>query len=121
VGSVTRVLLDSDVLIDHLRGHHRIAIGGDTVHISTVTRADLFAGRGSDERLVRRLLDPFVELPVNRAVAERAGRIRRTSRSGMADALIAATAIQHRLTLVTRNSGDFASVSGLRLRSPRES
>ena len=118
---MTRVLLDSDVLIDHLRGDHRIAIGRDSVHVSSVTRAELFAGRGSDEGLVRRLLDPFSELPVDRAVAERAGRIRRTSKIGMADALIAATAIQHRLTLVTRNSGDFASVSGLRLRLPRES
>ena len=115
---MTRILVDSDVLIDHLRGHHRFAVGKDTVHVSTVTRAELFAGRGTEEAKVRRLLDPFTELPVDRAVAERAGRIRRAAKIGMADALIAATAIQHRLTLVTRNTSDFAPVSGIRVRLP---
>jgi toxin FitB len=115
---VTRVLVDTDVLVDHLRGHHRFTPGKDTVHISSVTRAELFAGRRIEETRVRRLLDPFTELVVDRAVAERAGRLRRTSKIGMADALIGATAIQHRLTLVTRNACDFAPLSGIRVQVP---
>jgi predicted nucleic acid-binding protein len=119
MGSVTRVLVDSDVLVDHLRGQRRFAPGKDEIHVSSVTRAELFAGRGTEERRVRRLLESFAELPVDRAVAERAGRLRRTLGIGLADALIGATAIQHRLLLVTRNIQDFAAIRGLRVRSPQ--
>jgi hypothetical protein len=49
-------------------------------------------------------------------VAERAGRIRRESGIRLPDALIAATAIEHRLALATRNRSDFDPVRSLRLR-----
>ena len=111
-----RILVDSDVLIDHLRGHARFEPGDDIVHVSTVTRAELFAGRNADEKLVRALLLSMSELSVDQPIAERAGRIRRTAGVGLADALIAATALEHRLVLVTRNVRHFESVRGLRLR-----
>src|SRR5215211_7891462 len=72
--------------------------------------AELFAGRATDEEIVRRLLGPFRELPVDRGVAELGGRVRRESGVGLADALIAATALQHRLSVLTRNTRDFARV-----------
>jgi prevent-host-death family protein len=45
---------------------------------------------------VSTLLAPFREIPVDRTVAERAGRIRRESGIRLPDALIAATAIEHK-------------------------
>ncbi len=115
---MTRILLDSDVLVDHLRGHRRIATGRDELHISAITRAELFSGRGAEERRVRRLLEPMTDLPVDAAIAERAGRLRRDSRLRLPDALVAATAVGHRLTLVTRNVRDFKGIRGLKLRPP---
>jgi len=119
MGPVADLLIDSDVLVDHLRGVHRLVRSGDRLHCSVITRAELFAGNGTEEGRVRRLLEPLRELPVDRAIAERAGRLRRLSGLRTPDALIAATAIEHALTLVTRNRRDFASVKGLTLRVPR--
>jgi toxin FitB len=113
---VARILVDSDVLVDHLRGHRRFSAGTDDVHVSAVTRAELFSGRGAEERRIRRLLDPMTELPVDAAIAERAGRLRRGTLLRLPDALIAATALEHRLTLVTRNVRDFEGVKGLKVR-----
>jgi predicted nucleic acid-binding protein len=110
---VADLLVDTDVFVDHLRGVRRLSAGQHAVHYSVVTRAELFAGRTTDESRVELLLAPFRELAVDRVVAERAGRLRRERGLGMADALIAATALAYGCTLVTRNERDFAGIPGL--------
>lgn len=115
---MAEILVDTDILIDHLRGHRRFA-PTEPVAYSVVTRAELFAGRSSEEALIDRLLAPFVELSVDRAVAQQAGRLRRETGIRMPDALIAATAVVHDLTLITRNRRDFDGVPRLAIRAPR--
>ena len=109
------ILVDTDVFIDHLRGARQLAPGRHRLHYSVITRAELFAGNTASN-LVSTLLAPFREIPVDRTVAERAGRIRRESGIRLPDALIAATAIEHTLGLATRNRSDFEPVRSLRLR-----
>ncbi len=116
---MAEVLIDTDVFIDHLRGNRPLRPGSNVVHYSVVTRCELFAGRRTDEKVVRELLEPFEELAVDREVAERAGRIRRESDVRVPDALIAATALLHGLAVVTRNVRDFAPIRGLRVHRPR--
>lgn len=111
------VLVDTDVFIDHLRGAAELKPGRNRVHYSVVTRAELFAGNSATD-LVSQLLGPFRELTVDRSVAERAGRVVREFHLRMPDALIAATALENRLTLMTRNRKDFDKVRGLRIRTP---
>jgi predicted nucleic acid-binding protein len=115
---VADVLVDTDVFIDHLRGAAELKPRRHRVHYSVVTRAELFAGSAAPE-LSAELLGPFRELAVDRKVAERAGRVRRATGIRLPDALIAATALEHGLGLVSRNERDFARVPGLRLRSLR--
>jgi len=110
------LLLDSDVLIDHLRGVRRVA-PRDGMCVSVVTRCELFAGPAEQETAVRELLEPLEELLLDSAIAEAAGRIRREAGVRTPDALIAATAIVHGLELATRNRRDFAPVPGLVLAS----
>ncbi|HEY6202035.1 MAG TPA: type II toxin-antitoxin system VapC family toxin [Candidatus Limnocylindria bacterium] len=111
------LLLDTDVLIDVLRGARRLAVTGHRVAYSVVTKAELFSGRAKDEEAVRVLLSPFRELDVDGTIAEHAGRLARV-RVDMSDALIAATALEHRLELVTRNARDFKGIAGLQVRDP---
>lgn len=110
------ILVDTDLFVDHLRGSHQLKPSRHRLHYSVITRAELFAGNTATN-LVSTLLSPFREIPVDRDVAERAGRIRRESGIRMPDALIAATAIEHGLGLATRNRADFDKVRGLRLRT----
>jgi hypothetical protein len=51
-------------------------------------------------------------------VIERAITLRQQRKMGLADAIIAATALVHDLPLVTRNVGDFKQVAGLKLIDP---
>ncbi|MGB0561791.1 MAG: type II toxin-antitoxin system VapC family toxin [Spirulinaceae cyanobacterium] len=52
------------------------------------------------------------------AVVEVAVQLRQQRRMTLGDALIAATALVHELTLVTRNVEDFRWVEGLTLMNP---
>lgn len=112
------VLVDTDVLVDHLRGASPLKRGRHDLHVSVITRCELFAGQNSQEKEVAALLAALPEHEVDRETAERAGRLRRETGIRTPDALIAATAICHGLVLMTRNSKDFARVSGLKLMSP---
>lgn len=108
------MLVDTDVFIDHLRGARPLLTGGHRLHYSVITRAELFSGtRGVREAAA--LLAPLGEVPVDREIAERAGRIRRETGLRLPDALIAATASSRSMLLATRNRRDFTRVPGLEL------
>ena len=104
--------------MDHLRGRAAFKPGSNRIHYSVVTRAELFAGKGADEKAVTLLLAPFTEISIDRSIAESAGRIRRQTGIAMPDALIAATATARGLSLMTGNERHFKLVKGLRVRTP---
>ena len=112
-------LLDSNILILHLRERPEITAlltqwGTEgALYISVATRTEIVAGmRPHEEERTLELLDSLENLPVDEAIADRAGRlIYRYARQGVqlsfADALIAATALEHDLTLATTNPKHF--------------
>jgi predicted nucleic acid-binding protein len=111
-------LIDTDVLIDHFRGARSFRPPRGHAGYSVVTRCELFAGRSANEPTITTVLAAMQEFAIDRAIAERAGRLRRRHGLRTPDALIAATALEHDLTLVTRNVRDFRGLPGLRMRSP---
>ena len=110
-------LLDTDLLIEYLRGREaaRACVGGleGRLLVSVVTVAELFAGvrDENEERSLWRFLDAFEVLPLSAELARQAGLWRRAYRlshgTGLADAMIAATAAAEQATLLTFNSRHF--------------
>lgn len=120
------MLVDSDVLIAHLRGLGAARdwlIGARTngpLVISVVSVAELVGGMRSVERRdVWRLLSSFRAEPATEIIARRAGEMmRRYRRShtgiGLGDYLIAATADVKGLQLATLNVRHFPMFTDLR-------
>ncbi len=115
-----RLLLDTDVLVEYLRGRQE-AIGyleglTSDQYVSVISVAELFAGVRDDreERSLKQFLLAFTALPVTEKVARLGGLYRRDYRSshgtGLADALIAATARETGTNLVTFNRRHFPMV-----------
>jgi predicted nucleic acid-binding protein len=116
---VAEVLLDTDVLVDHLQGTRALGVELAGSAYSSITRAELYSGRDADERVIDRLLGHFREVPVDQRIAEEAARLRRTKGLRLPDGLIAATALVIKRPLYTRNVRDFRRVAGLSLHRAR--
>ena len=114
---MSKLLLDTDVLIDLLRGRHatRQFLAQATQEAipccSVISVAELSAGRrAGEESATEALVNALVVVPVTREIAEVAGRFKRTIRRRtleLADCLIAATAFVESATLVTGNVKDY--------------
>ncbi|WP_417563442.1 type II toxin-antitoxin system VapC family toxin [Microbacterium sp.] len=119
------ILVDSDVLIAHLRGDERAHawLGaarreGDLL-TSVVTVAEITGGmRSAERRPVSQLLSMLHPIPITELIARQAGDLmRRYRRShsgiGLGDYLIAATAQTQSLELATLNVRHFPMFAGL--------
>ena len=126
-------LLDTDAVVDVLRGRHGVAqrlaqVSPDDVAVSAMTVAELLYGSlcSSDpersEREVRRFLDVVRTIPFGRGAAAAHSRIRHSLRKrniGPNDLVIAATALSAKATVVTANVREFSRVDGLAVESWR--
>ncbi|HEX6780935.1 MAG TPA: type II toxin-antitoxin system VapC family toxin [Solirubrobacterales bacterium] len=118
------VVLDTDVLIDQLRGSEAALeyLAGLQARpaCSEITRIEVIQGlRSSERRAANRLFATLTWIPIGESVARRAGELgRRWRRShpgiGVADLVIAATAEGLEAPLATRNLRHFPMFEGLR-------
>ena len=122
---MVKYLVDTDVLIDFLRGNAKakqfIKTNFDSIMLSTITIAELYSGvREGEERLN---LDEFIELvvvvPVTDEIAVKGGLFKRdyikSHGTGFADAIIAATSIVHKVTLCSLNKKHFPMVRDMKV------
>ena len=118
------ILLDTDVLVDFLRGHRKAVVfvnaHSDRIILSSIVIAELYAGvKGDNEQAA---LDNFVSLfqvvSVSADIAKIGGLYKRDyGRShgvGLADAIIAATAEVENAELKTLNIKHYPMLKGLK-------
>jgi len=118
---VSGYLLDTTLIIDHLRGRpeavarmRQIVESGDIAFVNDVVTTEAWAGApGDDDRALTELLRFLEFIAAGPEHAHSAGRWRARSRAagrdiGIADALIAAAAHAAHSTVLTRNVRDFA-------------
>jgi predicted nucleic acid-binding protein len=122
-----KYLFDSNILIYHLngklnqRGSDLIAEGLTGIgSYSVITKIELlgFNQTTTEENQARLLLSRLQEFPLTTKIAEETIRIRKSHRIKLPDAVIAATAIVHQLTIITRNTSDFSAIVGLNYINP---
>lgn len=89
--------------------------------VLSIERKDAAQGAVLRTWLERQVLPEFSEriLPVDTAVAQRCARLHVPNKRNERDALIAATALVHGMTVVTRNVADFEP-SGVAIANPWE-
>lgn len=122
------ILVDTNVFVDHLRNYalatkffESIAFSNDVL-FSAITEAELVAGKecgnqNKKEKLLH-FLHRWEKIPVSNQVALLAGDICRDHDLEIPDAIIAATAILNKASLVTKNVKDFKIVPDLKITVP---
>ena len=117
-------LLDTDVMVDFLRGNPKAValIKAHSAHIilSSIVVAELYAGiRGNEElQTLDALVSLFRIIPVSPELAREGGLVKneyaKSHGVGLADAIIAASAIIEHADLKTLNVKHYPMFKGLR-------
>lgn len=108
-----KYLLDSVIIIDHLNNispaTNWLFKNRNVSCLSVITRAEILVGVDSNESsIIKSFLNSFEILPITCVEADIAAEFRQQYKLKLPDALQAAIAQCHKLTLITRNTKDFS-------------
>lgn len=120
-------IIDSDIFIDFLR-NDKSAIRwflnqkiNETL-FSAITEVELVSGKANNnpknKELLMNMLLQFTKIPIDNPLAELAGDLRRRHNISLGDSIIAASALSHNATLITRNTKDFKKIPHLQITTP---
>lgn len=117
-------LLDSNVLIYAANGNAEsllefVCSAGNAVASITSIEVFGFSGLKQEEKAALDTLFAFLDVhSLDEPVIAKAVELRQIRKMGLADAIIAATALVHAMPLVTRNADDFKGIEGLEVINP---
>ena len=123
-------LLDTNILIYYTNGSIPDSFKNDiegmmaeNFNICIITKLEYLGWRGFDDASLNKA-EQFVGyadiINIDSEIADKAVEIMRSKNINMADAVIAATALENNFTLVTRNADDFKKVKNLKILNPFE-
>lgn len=118
------VLLDSNIFIFALKPKYqdlRQWCLEQDIHASDITRLEVLGYHllsDDDKQDLALLFELTTTLEISSSVIDQAIELRRKKKIKLGDAIIAATAMEHKLTLVTHNTKDFTWLDGLKLIDP---
>jgi len=120
------ILCDTDIFIEALKNNSRAIeslrkIGFENIALSAITLMELYFGAVSKQELtkIKNRMQQLRIIHINKEISEAATKlIEKYAKSHglhIPDALIAATAICHRMELLTYNIKDFKFIESVRL------
>lgn len=118
------MLIDSNIIIYAFQPQYeslRAFLNAHEISCSLISKIETLGYHrlSTDERFYLERFFASVELyPISREIANAAIGLRQQRKFSLGDAIIAATAIQYRQTLVTHNSKDFTDIEGLAVFDP---
>lgn len=124
-----RYLIDTNAIIDYLAGlmppagltfMDAVFDSGDII-ISVITQIEVLGFQAPESYLLKcqSLLEIAEIIPLaDTAIIKQAIQVRRYAKIKLPDAVIAATALVHGLTIVSKNGKDFSRVDGLLYTNP---
>lgn len=121
------MLIDSNIILYASLPEYaglRDFIAAQAPAVSAVSYVEVLGYHGltaTEESLFRDFFAVSTMLPIDQDVLDQAVTLRQQHRMSLGDALVAATALVHRLPLVTHNVSDFDWIEGLTLLDPLDS
>ena len=121
------MLLDSNIIIYSAKREYaelRGFLAENVYSVSAISIVEVLGYHLLGDKQRQYLIEFFQAaniLRISDSVVTEAVKLRQTKRMGLGDAIVAGTAVAHRLTLVTRNIADFSWIQNLDLINPFES
>jgi len=124
-----RALIDTNAAIDYLagilpqNGINKIdqLFNTEKANISIIVKIELLSfnpPNPNDLKMVEAFIKKCTVLPLTDAIANRAIFLRKQHRKKLPDTIIAATALEYELELLSRNVSDFSQLAGLTIINP---
>jgi len=120
------MILDSNILINASLPDYKFLRGlikKESPKVSAITKVEVLGYHklsSKAEGYLNAFFEAALILPISTTIINTAVKLRQQRKMTLGDALIAANALEHQLTLLTRNVSDFEHISDLTIIDPFE-